>query len=99
MSAHTRHGDVLLSRTDRKAKGKKLRKLTIALGEATGHHHTLYADEGSHIIGTPEHFEVVGTARLKHQEHAEVVLPSGTFVTSMEREYDPWSEEINKVVD
>lgn len=99
MSAHTRHGDLLISRSDKEVKGKKLSKLTLALGEISGHHHTLYADPGSWIEGTSDSFTVHGTARLKHQEHAEVVLPSGTFVTSMEREYDPWSEEINKVVD
>lgn len=99
MSAEIRHGDVLLTRTDKKPAGKKLRELTIALGEATGHHHTVFSEPGGYIVGTPQHFEVVGSARLRHQEHAEVVLPSGSFVMSTEREYDPFTEEIKQVVD
>lgn len=93
-----RHGDLLIKESTKKVdKTKKSNKLTLALGEATGHHHTLYAD--GFIYGDSSVFELPQDTPLRHQEHNEIVIEKGVYETFMEIEYDPFNEELKKVVD
>lgn len=97
-----RQGDVLLIPISTIPSGKtKTRKCTLALGEATGHHHTIldgaigYADDE---ISTAEYITVEkALAKLEHQEHATIDLPRGNYQVIIQSEYTP--EAIKKVSD
>jgi aspartokinase-like uncharacterized kinase len=78
--------------------------ITLALGEITGHHHSilctdaqaeLFEDKnGKRILSTKEEIE------LDHQEHGVVLLPAKTeFEVYIQEEYNPLSRENRKVVD
>ena len=93
-------GDVLVKSSDR-VKGKKLHHLTLALGEATGHHHTI-------TKGDAELYDFKGTlflhvesdeAELTHQEHNTIVLPKGDYEIGIVQEYDHFAEEARSVQD
>ena len=93
-------GDVLIRQTD-SVKGKKLDHLTLAEGEATGHHHTV-------TKGDAELYEKKGTlylkvisdeAELTHQEHKKIILPRGEYEIDIVREYDHFTEETRRALD
>lgn len=98
-----RQGDVLIQRINQIPKdAKQIRakgRIILAHGEATGHHHSIDADaadwwkteDGSQFI------EVSESAALVHQEHAEVIIPAGTYRVVRQREYSP--EAIRNVAD
>jgi len=93
-------GDVLIRKVNT-TKGKKLNHLTLAKGEATGHHHTitegeaeLYEQDGTHYLKVKSE-----SAKLTHQEHNVVEIPQGDYVIGTVREYDHFLEEARRVVD
>ena len=93
-------GDVLIHRVTA-TKGKKLNHLTLAEGEATGHHHTitkgeaeLYDHEGTLFLKVKS-----DTAELTHQEHNTITLPKGDYKIGKVREYDHFQEETRNVRD
>jgi hypothetical protein len=93
-------GDVLIKKTN-EIKGKKLKHLTLARGEATGHHHTitkgdaeLYEDEGTLYLKV-----LSDNAELAHQEHKTIVLPRGEYEIDIVKEYDHFSEEVRRAAD
>jgi hypothetical protein len=102
-----RHGDLLLMKVDSVPKDASvLNTLTLAEGEATGHHHTITS--GQALIYAPatvtddvaKYIEVKSkTAELTHQEHKPVELTQGAYKLSIEREYNPTDKVIRKVLD
>lgn len=109
---HYRQGDVLIERIESlpelsgkdSGKQKPSRRIILALGEATGHHHCLEskdpADWWKRDEGIAEEQFVVVTgqpAHLTHQEHATIVLPPGKYRVTKQREYSP--EAIRNVAD
>lgn len=93
-------GDVLIKSTNA-VKGKKLNHLTLAQGEATGHHHTI-------TKGDAELYEKDGTlylsvkseeATLTHQEHNPVTIPKGDWEIGIVQEYDHLMQEGRNVAD
>ena len=93
-------GDVLIQSVS-EIKGKKLNHLTLAKGEATGHHHTI-------TEGDAELFEHEGTmflrvnskeAILTHQEHGAITIPKGDYKIGIVREFDHFAEEARNVQD
>lgn len=93
-------GDVIVVKVS-EIKGKKLNHLTLAKGEATGHHHTitegdaeLYEHEGTMFLRVNSE-----SATLTHQEHSAVVIPRGDYKINIVREYDHFSEEARMVQD
>ena len=99
-----RHGDVLLKECalpEEKNVLKESNEVTIALGEATGHHHTLY---GSVPIGLFEfddrrYLQIQEEVELRHQEHHMLKIEPGNYEVIIEREYDYFEETMKKVVD
>ena len=100
-------GDVPFYPYDGEIKGEKFNhngSVTLALGEATGHHHTIY-------VPKPEDMNAVKTADggwiltlkaegvIKHQEHLPIVIPIGTYRIGREREKDWFSLSTRKVID
>lgn len=107
-----RQGDVMLVPVTEKSKAydkrEKLAQCTIALGEATGHHHTIYPPRAdglaAQLIERLEwngrvFVEVPDGYWLRHQEHDEHEIPGGLYEIIIEQEYDPLAEEMKKVID
>lgn len=94
-----RQGDILFTQTEKHAEGQKVQQITVAEGEFTGHHHVLIAEAGSEIIGDKSHFTVKGKAKLIHPEHKTLEFTSGSYVVSLEREYDYVNETLAQVRD
>lgn len=93
-------GDVLLVKVS-EVRGKKLNHLTLAKGEATGHHHTitkgdaeLYEHEGTMFLRVNS-----DTAELTHQEHNTITIPKGDWKINIVREFDHFAEEARRVQD
>jgi hypothetical protein len=99
-----RHGDVILKPASGVAFAEYKKEMTIALGEATGHHHTLYPNNDSSKISLTEidgrrFIHVDGDYFLRHQEHFEIQVPTGIYEIIMEEEYDPFLRTLRRVVD
>lgn len=103
-----RQGDVLLREVSQLPKNAQLKKKTnkhiVAWGEFTGHNHLLATKEATKDL---EIYEVDGVAYLKvnspatitHQEHKMLEIPEATYQVVIEREYDPFLEQIKQVQD
>jgi hypothetical protein len=92
-----RQGDVLIQPINdipNKNKMEKTKRCTLALGEATGHHHTIYdgavgyADDAEALAKFIEVTSPKGGA-LTHQEHDTIVLPEGQYRVIGQVEYTP----------
>lgn len=102
-----RQGDIMLVPVKELPTGgtrSSKRELTIALGEATGHHHTLYpTDKKSKAtlveVNGRRFIDVGAEYFLRHQEHEEHRIVPGLYEIVIEEEYDPFEEEMKKVVD
>ena len=100
-----RHGDLLIRRIEKienETRERKQAELTVALGEATGHHHTLYPNPGVIVKGFTDkkYFEALGgIAELRHQEHKTLKIDPGAYEIVYEREHDYFDGEIKKVKD
>jgi len=94
-------GDVLIKEYDGDVSGKKEVHLTLAEGEATGHHHTITSGVAELYTSGEMMFLVVksATAKLTHQEHGEIEIPLGKYKIEKVREYDHFLEEARRVVD
>lgn len=102
-----RHGDVNLlpvkeipKEAKKEAEGKER---TIALGEATGHHHTLYGSVPNAIIAygfdEQRYIEITEPVELKHQEHKALTICPGYYEIKIEREFDYFEKSSRKVLD
>jgi len=112
-----RQGDVLvIPVSDLNTTGwEEVDSLTVALGEATGHHHTIYAErenlsvEGvqariakikTKVIDGIKYFKIDDPCVLRHQEHAEILLQPGTYKAgAVEHEFDPFENIMRQVRD
>ena len=99
-----RQGDVLLVKVT-KPKGLKKQQAKngrhiLAYGEATGHHHSVLAEEAELLLDKDgEMFlqAMSDAVALEHQEHATLTLPKGTYKVIRQREYHPL--ELRRVAD
>lgn len=96
-----RHGDLLIKSCKKREVKNKGDYIKLALGEATGHHHTL---EGKNIFfdgidGAIKYFEITEPVNLTHQEHNTLQITPGSYEIIIEREYDYFEENIKNVVD
>jgi hypothetical protein len=100
-----RQGDVMLVRINELPKGaQKMRvrgdRIILALGEATGHHHSIAKKKGR-IYEVPGQATIVevatALAELEHQEHSSIPLQKGFYEVRLQREYHP--EELRRVAD
>lgn len=95
-----RHGDLLLTQIEKiPESAKHAEDKILAYGEATGHKHQLmgpaiiYRDQAAQFV------EVVAPAKLSHEEHKAIELPTGIYDVSVQREFDPYAETIRSVQD
>lgn len=93
-----RQGDVIIKLNQAKPEEAKKRKdRTLALGEATGHHHTLTKGEVYGSMDGVQWIVLDEETELTHQEHDILVIPPGVHEVIIQREYAP--EEIRRVID
>lgn len=86
-----RQGDVLLRQIPKLPKALKPKQDKIlAYGEATGHAHQfsnplakLYID-----IDGKQYLYLVEDALLEHEEHADILVPEGSYEVVIQREFD-----------
>lgn len=74
-------------------------RLILARGEATGHHHSVDAQQ-ARLCQVKQQMFLMVTARmlqLIHQEHAPLAIPEGIYEVIRQREYTP--AEIRRVAD
>jgi len=99
-----RHGDLMLKRINKLPKKlKKLNHNVLAHGETTGHRHVLVAERENMIELFEDeqgrmYFKTDG-ATVRHEEHKTITIEPGIYFVEHEQEYDPFSEEIKKVID
>lgn len=80
---------------------KKIHSLTIALGEHSGHHHTI-TGEIDIILDSPDIKIFSGSGILKHQEHDLMLFDleeDEIVVTTIQEEFDPLTGNIRQVLD
>ena len=102
-----RQGDVCLIAVDaipEEAKAQKIKgkKVILALGEATGHHHRFEFMNTDHNVklfhgGGARYLEVERPAELLHEEHSTVQVPAGKYLLPVQTEYSP--AELRQVAD
>ena len=108
------HGDVILERIESLPKEfdslKDEPQQALAYGEATGHIHKLFRmpdREGSELPtfklkiteNGERYLKVLEPTILKHQEHSPRVIQPGNYKIGIQREYDPYSKIVRRVID
>ncbi|SVC65477.1 uncharacterized protein METZ01_LOCUS318331 [marine metagenome] len=104
-----RHGDVIIKPITKQAytdmTKSEVRKVgsTIALGEVTGHHHTLKTNKAQLLMNPKTRvvsaFKVEQGTKLEHQEHDTISIPKGYYTVTFEREHQPLEEAERQVYD
>ncbi len=103
-----RQGDVCLARVkaipkDAIEQPQRGKKLILALGEATGHHHRFEFLDTSHNVklyvgaGGARYLDVSAPAELLHEEHSTAKIPAGKYLLPQQVEYTP--KELIRVAD
>jgi hypothetical protein len=94
-------GDVIISKYAEKIKGKKLKHLVLAEGEATGHSHKIVSGDATLFLYNQQMFLKVysESAKLIHEEHGKIEIPQGDYVITKVLEYDHFLEESREVID
>lgn len=93
-----RHGDVLLKKTD----DMSIEGLDIAqqvLHQGLNHKHILSGKFRYEVRDGKTYVQVIEPSELSHEEHRTLLLPTGTYLMDIEREYDHWEEESRQVID
>ena len=82
---------------------KKLNTKVLAEGEATGHTHTIEGNaqifENLNEDLDNKFLEVFDEVKLVHQEHKQINIRPGKYVVIIEREYNPFEEDEQEVLD
>ena len=101
-----RHGDVWMRKITELPEGEAIKtsSVKLALGEATGHAHTLQIPVGAMLQywgkdGDVTHFELPSIAELTHNEHKMLKIEPGIYEIIREQEYDYFKDEIRRVAD
>jgi hypothetical protein len=103
---YVRHGDVFIFKIDKKISTNnftKQKEVVLALGEVTGHSHKLKSMNSDILIGEMGEsnsyiFELTNLGSLSHEEHDEIKLEPGQYISMIQVEYDP-IEHTRKVID
>lgn len=96
-----RQGDVLIRRSNIPSTAKQIKMRPLALGEKTGHHHSLVVPEGI-LDECAELYEaedgtiycriVNENVLLTHQEHKTHSIPAGDYRVVIQQENTDWGE-------
>jgi hypothetical protein len=97
-----RHGDLCIKSIEKLPEGlKKLNTNIVAEGGATGHSHTLLGQDFEIYEDAKGvmYLSIASPTEITHQEHETKEIGKGYYIIEREQEFDPFSEEINKVRD
>lgn len=110
-----RHGDVTLeviSQIPKELKEIKTSKVVLALGEVTGHAHSVIpiGDAELSVFSVDDNkpgavldeifFQVKkGKCLLIHEEHEPIILEEGIYHRQMKRQYNPFTKAVENVKD
>jgi len=94
-----RQGDILLKPVKIPFSAKKKDGKVLAYGESTGHSHRFNDGVQLWEDGEKTYLQVFQPSPLIHEEHNPIEIPIGEYEIINEREYDPYKEEVNAVVD
>ena len=96
-----RHGDLLIREVSAiPSNAIPLSTNIIAMGEKTGHNHQISGP--AQVYETPDkqkYFQANKEISLKHQEHATLKIKKGNYVIMHEREYNPFKNIQEEVLD
>ena len=95
-----RHGDVLIATIDEiPADAVRRNSPVLVYGEATGHAHRLEEPATAEIwqVNDELFLRVIDIARIIHEEHQPITLPTGTYRIWQQREYTPGA--VRRVID
>lgn len=105
---YARHGDVDLFKLNNLPENlRKLDNTTVALGESSGHHHTIYPFNNSKVSVYEDVANLVnkyvkiegGKAVIKHQEHEPIIIDEGIYKVQIEQGINPFTEQYQRVID
>lgn len=96
-----RQGDVMITNIDsipdKAIKQPKTDRIVLAYGEATGHAHVIEdATTELHKFDVDLFLKVLNTTKIKHEEHAPIILEPGFYKVIRQREYTPLGMRIVK---
>ncbi|MDP8976400.1 MAG: hypothetical protein M3N28_08580 [Actinomycetota bacterium] len=99
-----RQGDVFLRQVGSVPEGctpvaRDKGRIVLAYGEVTGHAHAI-ADEAAQLVVTDDDVRLLlveAEVALRHEEHATITIPPGSYEVVQQREYTP--DEIRNVAD
>ena len=108
IGAQARQGDVLIERLASAPEGETVPRdkrsgCVLALGKATGHHHHV-PHKGASMRRVKDAdpladriLSLKEAAKVLHEEHFPIYLPSGDYRVEIQEEYEP--EELRPVID
>lgn len=115
-----RQGDMIIFKLNDQIGANQLKnqkRLTVGLGEVSGHEHEVTCLGDSEIIVELHEslsevtkndlaemdrllFEIKGgSAIISHEEHNPILLSEGTYLRLNQLEFNPYTQELNKVRD
>lgn len=101
-----RHGDIPVYEHKGALKGELLKhngSFPIALGEHSGHRHMLTVERPQDLeivkLGDGYVFRLKSQGTLTHEEHKKIVIPAGTYRSGHQNEFDPFTENVQRVID
>jgi hypothetical protein len=101
-------GDVIVRKVKDFPDGERIRDTltnnkTLALGEATGHHHSFVDADDNAVdvfrILNKVYVDALKPSVLKHQEHNPITIPPGKYEIEIVRETDHMSGVTRRVAD
>ncbi len=90
-----RQGDVFVELIDTVPTVHEIIKLengkhVLAYGEATGHKHQIKSKNALLVKANGKMFLIITKpVELKHEEHEKIILPTGNFKVTQQKEYRP----------
>lgn len=104
MNKCIRHGEMMLIPVEKKVTGDKHSMFIVAHSE-TGHHHVLESKKPFTVSQSDKEFliELFEPAKLVHKKttdkHKTLPVPAGRYKVVYKTEYNPFLQEIQKVMD
>ena len=93
------HGDIDIRKVDSIPKGAKVIGRVFAEGETTGHEHRIQGNGQVLELDGTRYLQIEGKAQLVHEEHKPITIEPGFYKLENEKDYNWFTEEIQKVRD
>lgn len=92
-----RQGDVLLTKVETtenelvEINRDEQDRIVLAYGEVTGHAHAIKSDDAKLYKSKNDnvYLIVINPVDLTHEEHSRIVIPSGNYKVTIQKQYTP----------